>query len=339
VLSSVRPRAVASGLAVVAATTVTVLGLLPGIAVAQEETDGEGGTQSLRQALDEASSAYQDAQSELEESEEREQELQGQLESLEDERDELAEEIQVTAVTAYQSGRIGPVSALLNSNSPTDFLERATALEIIAQRENEQMAKYNELSEEIAEQQAAIAEEIALQETEVAKLEAAVKEAEDALFSIGGGTTGQFTAFPSEDASPAPRNPDGSLPSESCSEPDPTTSGCLTPRTLHALNEMQVFGFTRYTSCWRSGTFGEHPLGRACDMAAQPNGFGGVATGVDKEYGDRLASFLVHNASALGVQYVIWYRQIWINGSWRAYSGAGGDPSSDHTNHVHVSIR
>jgi hypothetical protein len=109
---------------------------------------------------------------------------------------------------------------------------------------------------------------------------------------------------------------------------------------LHAYNEAQVFGFTRYTSCHRGGTFGEHPLGRACDHAASVNGFGGVATGGDKAYGDRLASFYIYNAEELAVQYVIWFNQIWMPSTgWRAYGGVGGDPSSDHTNHLHISIR
>jgi peptidoglycan DL-endopeptidase CwlO len=40
------------------------------------------------------------------------------------------------------------------------------------------------------------------------------------------------------------------------------------------------------------------------------------------------------------VQYVIWYRQIWLPSSgWKSYTRAYGDPSSDHTNHVHLSMR
>jgi hypothetical protein len=40
------------------------------------------------------------------------------------------------------------------------------------------------------------------------------------------------------------------------------------------------------------------------------------------------------------VRYVIWYRQTWQpTTGWTTYGLAGGDPSSDHTNHVHLSIR
>jgi hypothetical protein len=144
----------------------------------------------------------------------------------------------------------------------------------------------------------------------------------------------------SASATPAPRNPDGSWPRESCSVDDPTTSGCLTPRTLHALQEARRAGFTHYTSCWRSGSFGEHPLGRACDFSANATTFvDAPASGADKAYGDRLAAWLLANASRLAVLYVIWYRQIWLPSSgWRTYHG-DGTPAGDHVNHVHLSVQ
>jgi peptidoglycan DL-endopeptidase CwlO len=316
-----------------------LLGLTAAPAYA-EPVDDEGGTPSLREQLDVAATAYQDARVELEQSQEQELRLAIRIEGLQQELDELVEQVQRVAATAYRTGRVGAFAALLNSSSPDMFLERAVAVDMIAKRESEMLANLRLLSEEIEEQWAELEAEIARQEEEVNNLNHAKQQAEAALFAIGGGATGQFVPYESPDAAPAPRNADGSWPGESCSMNDPTTSGCLTPRMLHAYEEARLFGFTRYTSCWRSGTFGEHPLGRACDFSASVHGFSGVATGADKEYGDRLASFFVHNANALGVQYVIWYRQIWFPGSgWRSYGGADGTPSADHTDHVHVSIR
>jgi hypothetical protein len=107
----------------------------------------------------------------------------------------------------------------------------------------------------------------------------------------------------------------------------------------HTLNEARLAGFNHYVSCWRSGDWGEHPQGRACDFAADPGSFGGVAVGDSRDYGNRLATWAINNSDALGVLYVIWFRQIWFPGSgWRAYTAGGGDPASDHTNHVHISI-
>jgi hypothetical protein len=121
---------------------------------------------------------------------------------------------------------------------------------------------------------------------------------------------------------------------------DPTTNGCITPRMLHAMQQAQAAGFTHYVSCYRPSGSGEHPKGRACDFAADKNGFGGVATGASKDYGTRLANYFINNSDGLGVLYVIWFRRIWLPSSgWKAYSGGNGDPSSDHTNHVHLSVR
>jgi peptidoglycan DL-endopeptidase CwlO len=332
VLTTALPR---RGIALLATVLAVLFGLsTPAFAQAEEDQ----GTESLRDALDEAADKYEEARVELEESEKEELKLTVRLEDLETERDDLVDEIQVFAATAYRTGRVGAVTAMINANSPSSFLERAAAVDMIAQRDAQSLERYEELSATIEEQRDLIAEEIAEQEDRAGELREARDQAEEALFAIGGGASGQFEAYPSEDAEPAPRV-DGALPEEGCSEDDPTTSGCLTPRMLHSYNEAQIFGFTRYTSCYRGGSFGEHPTGQACDFAAAASGFGGVATGTDKTYGDRLASFFVHNATALGVKYVIWFRQIWFPGTgWRAYGSADGTPSGDHSNHVHLSV-
>lgn len=337
------PRWRMASLVALTAVAAVLFGFISSPAFAQqgdEEVDDEGGTRSLREQLDEATSAYQDAKAELDESVKRELKLTLRLETLEDELDELVEDLQVIAANAYRAGRIGALAALLDSGSPDRFLERAATVDMIAMRESEAVTQMVELTETAEEKKELIAAEIALQEGELAKLDEAQRKAEQALFAVGGGSTGQFVPYESPLAKSAPQGANGSWPGESCSVNDPTTSGCITPRMLHAYEEARLFGFTRYTACYRGGTFGEHPLGRACDFSSHPSTFSGAATGADKEYGDRLASFFVTNADRLAVQYVIWYRQIWLPGTgWRSYGGAGGDPSSDHTNHVHISIR
>lgn len=337
-LRTASPRRGLALITAAAAVSVT-LGLAATPAAAQD-TDDEGGTKTLREQLDEAATAYQDARVELEKSQERELKLTVKLESLQQDLAEVIDQVQVVAATAYRTGRVGAFAALLNSSSPNAFLERVATVDMIAKREQEILASLKRLSDDVEGQRELIDAEIKLQEEEVDKLEAAKRKAEQALIAVGGGASGQFEPYESPLAEPAPRNGDGSWPAESCTEDDPTTGGCLTPRMRHAYDEAHVFGFTRHTSCFRNGTWGEHPIGRACDFATSFSGFGGVAYGDEKVYGDRLASFFVTNADRLGVQYVIWYRQVWFPGSgWRSYGGAGGDPASDHTNHVHLSIR
>src|SRR5207247_665468 len=124
------------------------------------------------------------------------------------------------------------------------------------------------------EQQAALDEQVnaaKVQTDEMAKQKAALQKTLDQLGT--GPTAG--VPIPAATADPVPRNQDGSLPAEHCSVGDPTTTGWLTPRTLHALQQARKAGFNHFTACFRNSTWGEHPLGRACDFAADPGGFGG----------------------------------------------------------------
>jgi peptidoglycan DL-endopeptidase CwlO len=174
---------------------------------------------------------------------------------------------------------------------------------------------------------------------QVALLKKRKAEAQQAVDEVSGGPTGGYGGGVAS-ATPAPRNADGSWPTESCSVDDPTTDGCITPRMLHAYQQVRVAGFTRYTACYRSTEDGgEHPRGRACDFSVEPNGFGAVATGDARDYGNRLAAWLIANSDRLAVLYVIWFRQIWLPGvGWSSYNGSGS-PSAEHTNHVHLSVQ
>jgi peptidoglycan DL-endopeptidase CwlO len=303
--------------------------------------DPEGGSDTLREQLTAASKGYLEAKTALARSTARQKQLTAQLAAIEKEVATRSDAVDDLAVAAYRMGRLGPVSALLNSDSPDGFLDRAATLEAVATNENREVQGLIEVRNRQARAKTAIENEIRQQRKQMAVMDARRKQAERALAEEGGGDS---TAGPSSGSSsggtaePADRNSDGSWPDESCSVDDPTTSGCLTPRTLHALRQAQAAGFTRYVSCFRSGGSGEHPQGRACDFAAQRDGFGGVAYGGDKDYGDNLAAYFIRNADELAVLYVIWYREIWLPSSgWRSYSG-GGDPASDHTNHVHLSV-
>jgi hypothetical protein len=145
--------------------------------------------------------------------------------------------------------------------------------------------------------------------------------------------------MPFGSAEPAPRNPDGSWPQESCSiRPDPTTgTGCITPRTLHLVQQATAAGFPK-PGCYRVDDHGEHPKGRACDFMMTS---GGEATGGEKARGDAMAAWAVANADRLGIMYVIWFRMIWTpDQGWHAYNNpyGGDDPSGWHTNHVHISV-
>jgi hypothetical protein len=293
---------------------------------------------TLGELLEKANGDFLDAQGILEVSKKHQAELATQIESMQRELDLILAEVNVIAGAAYRTGGVRTAAALLQSQNTETFIERTMMVNTIARYNDRQLGRLTKLQTELADAKKAVDAEVAQQQAQTDVMAKKQKDAETALVKMGGKANGYVSAS-SALAAPAPRNANGSWPKENCIIDDPTTTGCITARTLHAAQEARKAGFTRFYSCFRPSGPYEHPKGRACDFAAAANGFGGVATGGDKTYGGNLAAFFVRNASALGVLYVIWFRQVWTPAAgWHSYSGGNGDPSSDHTNHVHLSV-
>lgn len=315
-----------------------------GAAPGDNGDDGEGAPKSLIQQLQAASKGFLEAQEALTNSRKRQTQLAAKVKQLDAELGPRQAAIDEIVQQSYRTGRLGPMTALLTANSSGSFLDRAETLETVAVKENAAVADLKANRDAQQRAKLAIDAEVRNQQKQVNLMAKRKVQAENALKAANAGEDADepsdSQASSSNKASPAPRNRDGSLSEEGCTRKDPTTSGCLTPRTLHALKEAQADGFTRYVACFREQNSGEHPKGQACDFAAEKNGFGGVASGGDKTYGTRLANYFISNSSRLGVLYVIWFKRIWLPSSgWKSYSRGNGDPSSDHTNHVHLSVR
>lgn len=311
------------------------------IAPASQSEAQEEGDDSVSEGLSGAIEDYLNAQDELNALEQEQEDLVAELSDSEAEIEELNAELAEYVARAYASSDLQSTSALLASEDPGAMIDALGTLQFLGQSRAERLNDLVDRLAEIEATQQTLDDNIAEQEQATEDMEAARDEAAHELAASGGDSAAGPTSSDARAADPAPRNPDGSLPYESCSEDDPSPAdGCVTPRTLHSLEQAQFAGFTRYVNCYRPTGSGEHPKGRACDYSSESGGFGGAAGGEDYDYGQNLAAWFTENADALGVQYVIWYRQIWFPGSgWKSYGGAYGDPSSDHTNHVHVSIR
>ncbi|HYN96231.1 MAG TPA: hypothetical protein VES42_20495 [Pilimelia sp.] len=304
-------------------------------------TDDEGGSTSLRKVLDAANRGFVDARVKLDNSKRRQLELGLKLKDLETRHAALSVELGAVTSRAYRYGRLTSASVLLEADSPDAFWQRAALTDQLARLEAKQLRRLRDSRADVTRAKAAIDAEVRTQSKQLAVMARRKQDAERALRAAGGGRpSGGYVAPNSPLAKPAPRGSDGSWPRESCTIDDPTTSGCVTPRTLHALNQAKSAGYTRHSYCHRSGGGGEHPKGRACDFSAAKGGFKNEnATGGDRTYGNNLAGYLVKNANRLGVMYVIWYREIWQPSTgWRSYSGGGG-PAATHTNHVHLSMQ
>jgi peptidoglycan DL-endopeptidase CwlO len=341
---NVRRRSVAWLALIVAAAAGLVVATAAPATAAPGDTgdDGEGGSTSLIQQIEAASRGFLVAKDALARSTKRQSELNSRLKQLNAELGPRQAAFDEIVRQSYRTGRLGPMSAMLTATSTGSFLDRAETLETVAVKEHTALTDLAATRD--AQQKAKLAIDAAVrdQQKQVNLMAKRKAQAESALKAAN---AGQDDPQPSDGggsatATSAPRNSDGSLAAEGCTVNDPTTSGCITPRMLHALQQAKSDGFTHFVACFRHQNSGEHPKGRACDFAADKNGFGGVATGSSKDYGNRLANYFINNSSRLGVLYVIWFRRIWLPSSgWKAYTRGNGDPSSEHQNHVHLSVR
>ncbi|MDG4834210.1 hypothetical protein O7627_33640 [Solwaraspora sp. WMMD1047] len=297
--------------------------------------DEDGPPPLLRDVLDQAGRTYLDAKAKLDQSTKRQLILNLELRRAENRLAKLAPQVEQIAARSYRTGRIGAAAMLLNSASPDSFLDRAATLDELNMVNGKRVAELAQAVDDAARAKDAIDAEVRDQRKQVAVMNAQKREAENALALVGGRSlTAGFVAATSPVARAAPRTSSGGWPNESCSQDDPTTAGCVTPRTLHAYKETKRAGFDRFVGCHRSGGPFEHPKGRACDWSLRNSGFTPARTQNERTYGNNLTAFLVRNADRLGILYVIWNRQIWLPATgWRSYSGA-----SDHTDHVHMSM-
>ncbi|MGH3429574.1 MAG: coiled-coil domain-containing protein [Terriglobales bacterium] len=303
--------------------------------------DPEGGSSSVNAALEKASRGYIEAKAKLDDSKRKYDQLGARIGELETSVSQSSRELQRIAAAAYVNGGNGMLvlASALGSHSFDDFLERMTFVDHFSRQNVRSIKRAKSERKDLDNSRRQLQEEIKTQQTETDRMAKQKADAEKALARFGGASTGGFFGDLPATADPAPRNPDGTWPRESCSVDDPTSTGCLTPRTLHALNAARAAGFDHYTHCYLVQKSGEHGKGRACDFAAAKGGFEGAAAGAEKAYGDRLAGWFIANSDRLGVLYVIWYLQIWLPGTgWRSYS-CGGSPSASHTNHVHLSVQ
>ncbi len=80
----------------------------------------------------------------------------------------------------------------------------------------------------------------------------------------------------------------------------------------------------------------DHPSGRAADIM-MPNG----GTGSDVKLGNEIARYFQKHAKEYGIYYMLWRQQMWKAGdpvgAWTGVSDRG-DPTSNHMDHVHITV-
>jgi hypothetical protein len=114
----------------------------------------------------------------------------------------------------------------------------------------------------------------------------------------------------------------------------------LTPRMIQVRDEIdRRFGPFVAIGCYRPGTDGEHPLGRACDFMLSSGGVMPSASNVQLGYD--ITVWAQANASRLGIMYIIYRQRIWdirIASSGWVPMADRGSITANHFDHVHISV-
>lgn len=84
---------------------------------------------------------------------------------------------------------------------------------------------------------------------------------------------------------------------------------------------------------WREDAIADHPSGQALDIMMKDDG----RTPESVAEGNSIAGFLIANASALGIDYMMWRQHIWQGDGWRPTRNYG-NWTDNHMNHIHVKV-
>lgn len=81
----------------------------------------------------------------------------------------------------------------------------------------------------------------------------------------------------------------------------------------------------------------EHGTGRALDIICAPE-VGVRSTGVYRDAGEAVVSWIIANAKRMHVRHIIWQNAIWKTrfGAWSTLSGNRSGVSNRHEDHIHV---
>ena len=123
--------------------------------------------------------------------------------------------------------------------------------------------------------------------------------------------------------------------------PSRRSSGTASPPACAGYeNEVdRRFGPFSAIGCYRPGSDGEHPLGRACDFMLSTGGVMPAASWIQKGYD--IAAWAQANASRLGIMYIIYRQRIWdvrmASSGWVPMENRGSI-TANHYDHVHISV-
>jgi hypothetical protein len=232
----------------------------------------------------------------------------GQVVRLQGKLDQARQEVARLAAASYMDGVQDPTVVILAGGDTQRLLDQAGTLEYLAEQRT-------------------------AQEDSLAKLIEAGQRAQQAtedritdLRNLISDLTGQRHKVAALIAKFVPESP--------------VIGDSITPRMRTVKDEVdRRFGPFVDIGCFRAGSDGEHPLGRACDFMLST---GGVLPTTEKvALGYEVASWAQAHASQLGIMYIIYRQKIWdirmASSGWVPMEDRGSI-TANHFDHVHISV-
>jgi hypothetical protein len=228
------------------------------------------------------------------------------------------------ASTSYMTGRLD-VIPIVTSGDPSSALRDASVVEHISQDNGRRVESLEQLNAKASQSHRAAQ----------AKLDEVRKEIDD--------LEGQRARVKKLLAKYKPETPKapagGGKPDGVSGSKSPIVGNSMTARMRTALLAIDgKFGPFPTIGCSRPGDPQDHGSGTACDFMESTGGK--MPSASAQAHGDRVAQYVIDNASRLGIKYVIWRQRIYDmrgSGGWRQMEDRGS-VTQNHYDHVHVSV-
>lgn len=106
----------------------------------------------------------------------------------------------------------------------------------------------------------------------------------------------------------------------------------LKPKAMVVYNAVTARWSFNSIGGYRASSLSNHQYGGAIDFMLTP--------GTDSAKGWEVAKYVAANASAFGIDHIIFEQKIWTpsNPTWRSMADRGGT-TANHYDHVHVSVK
>jgi len=232
------------------------------------------------------------------------------------------------------------IEAFLDANGPQDAIRRASASQLLAERQDTEWGNAVDLVAALTAEREAADDRTSAAAAALDWSSGQAAPVVRQLQQIRGVLAAGGIAPPDGAAAVARECAGTAIPE--C-EPSGWGEGGLTRDAVWLMRvirqswpEIEVVGGFR-----AADKYADHPTGRAVDVMVPDGG----ATAESAALGDEMAEHFMTNADQFGILYILWNQRVWVNGrdeplppqEWRVMENRGG-ATANHVDHLHISV-